>query len=304
MWTKHIDKKLIILHVLLEEYQKTGITEIRRSMLKSSCIDKLINESGGSQEIYGGSFERYLKQLEELRAINIKRVTKTTKVTITTIISDIPRIESLLLNKRMYDTIDMNMKIARRQIEYSLWEEIIVEEVGSILDKKRRELVQNANPELPLMDDSLFHPVMKETVTKIASNLASRIYEFHIAHNDDRFQWDRDLMIDFGMLARKISSRNPRAPFSIFIEYKGKSDGEEKLGLVFGHAVFKIIAESFLKWTKLFNYDVSQEDIEKISSGHVYLLSGDTKKYYDIFYSVLLKKYMTAWGESLKDLAV
>jgi hypothetical protein len=87
-------------------------------------------------------------------------------------------------------------------------------------------------------------------------------------------------------------------------KYKGKSDGDEELGLALGPAVFKIIAESFLKWTKLFNYDVSQEDIEKISSGHVYLLSGDTKKYYDIFYSVLLKKYMTAWGESLKDLAV
>ena len=89
----------------------------------------------------GGSFERYLKQLEELRAINIKRVRKTTKVTITTIISDKPRIESLLLNKRMNDTIDM--KIASRQIEDSLWEEIIVEEVSSLLDKKRREIVQN-----------------------------------------------------------------------------------------------------------------------------------------------------------------
>jgi len=73
--------------------------------------------------------------------INIKRVRKTTKVTITTIISDIPRIESLLLNKRMDDTIDM--KIASRQIEDSLWEEIIVEEVSSLLDKKRREIVQN-----------------------------------------------------------------------------------------------------------------------------------------------------------------
>jgi hypothetical protein len=38
----------------------------------------------------------------------------------------------------MNDTIDM--KIASRQIEDSLWEEIIVEEVSSILDKKRREL--------------------------------------------------------------------------------------------------------------------------------------------------------------------
>jgi hypothetical protein len=97
MWTKHIDKKLIILHVLLEEYQKTGVTNVRRSRLKDMCNDKLLEESGGSQEIYRGSFERYLKQLEELRAINIKRERKTTtKVTITTIISDIPRIESLL----------------------------------------------------------------------------------------------------------------------------------------------------------------------------------------------------------------
>jgi hypothetical protein len=88
--------------------------------------------------LWGGSFERYLKQFEELRAINIKRVRKTTKVTITTIISDIPRIESLLLNKRMNDTIDM--KIASRQIEDSLWEEIIVEEVSSLLDKKEEKL--------------------------------------------------------------------------------------------------------------------------------------------------------------------
>ena len=88
----------------------------------------------GKYSIYGGILERYLKQLEELRAINIKRVRKTTKVTITTIISDIPRIESLLLNKRMNDTIDM--KIASRQIEDSLWEEIIVEEVSSLLYKK------------------------------------------------------------------------------------------------------------------------------------------------------------------------
>ena len=121
----------------------------------------------------GGSFERYLKQLEELRAINIKRVRKTTKVTITTIISDIPRIESLLLNKRMNkrmnDTIDM--KIASRQIEDSLWEEIIVEEVSSLLEKKGREIVQKLNPELPFMDDRLFHSVMKETVTRIASIL-------------------------------------------------------------------------------------------------------------------------------------
>ena len=195
------------------------------------CNDKLLEESGGSQEIYGGSFERYLKQLEELIAINIKRERKTTtKVTITTIISDIPRIESLLLNKRMNDTIDM--KIASRQIEDSLWEEIIVEEVSSILDQKRRELVHNANLELPFMDDRLFHSVMKETVTRIASNLASRIYEFHIAHKDDRFQWDRDLMLDFGILARKVANRNPRAPFSLFIEYKGMSDRDEKLGLI------------------------------------------------------------------------
>jgi hypothetical protein len=88
--------------------------------------------------LWGGSFERYLKQLEELRAINIKRERKTTKVTITTINSDIPRIESLLLNKRMNDTIDM--KIASRQIEDSLWEEIIVEEVSSLLDKKEEKL--------------------------------------------------------------------------------------------------------------------------------------------------------------------
>jgi hypothetical protein len=57
------------------------------------------------------------------------------------------------------------------------------------------------------MDDRLFHSVMKETVTIIALFLASRIHEFHIAHKDDRFQWDRDLMLDFGILARKVAQK-------------------------------------------------------------------------------------------------
>jgi hypothetical protein len=38
----------------------------------------------------------------------------------------------------MNDTIDM--KIASRQIEDSLWEELIVEEVSSLLDKKEEKL--------------------------------------------------------------------------------------------------------------------------------------------------------------------
>jgi hypothetical protein len=40
------------------------------------------------------------------------------------------------------------------------------------------------------------------------------------------------MMLDFGILARKVANRNPRAPFSLFIEYKGMSDGDEKLGLI------------------------------------------------------------------------
>ena len=71
MWTKNLDKKLIVLQILSEFYERNNETEIRRARLKESCEDRLNQVTGGLHDNYGGSFDRYLRELEQIGAITI-----------------------------------------------------------------------------------------------------------------------------------------------------------------------------------------------------------------------------------------
>src|SRR5436309_628071 len=126
MWTKNIDKILIILQVLLEIYEKNSITKVRRSVLKKRCEDRLNIRTEGEQVDYGGSFERYLKELEEKDAIKIIHDSKKKK---TIIIPIIPRIHSLLTTIRLNGLADESTPhLTEEEIQQSTWEKIIENE--------------------------------------------------------------------------------------------------------------------------------------------------------------------------------
>ena len=137
MWTKNIDKNLIILQVLYELYQKNNIDEIRRAELKEYCDNRLYELTSGEQVEYGGSFERCLNSLEELGAL--KCIKKGAKLTV--VVANIKRIENLLLDKKLNDTLgNVNVRMLQKKIEDELWEEIIEEEADFAFDRKREEL--------------------------------------------------------------------------------------------------------------------------------------------------------------------
>lgn len=56
LWTKDIDKQMLILEVLVQEYEKNGVKEIRHAALKELCDDMLNEKTEGRMEAYGGSF--------------------------------------------------------------------------------------------------------------------------------------------------------------------------------------------------------------------------------------------------------
>src|SRR5437762_12739657 len=93
MWTKNIDKRQIILQVLLEICEKNNITEVRRAVLKDRCDDELFKKTDGREDTYGGSFERYLKEMEGKNALKI--IQKSKKKTM--IAPNITKIKRLLL---------------------------------------------------------------------------------------------------------------------------------------------------------------------------------------------------------------
>src|SRR4026208_1907995 len=132
MWTKNTDKRLLILQVLYDLYQKNNITEIRRVKLKELCDNKLNEETEGEQDDYGGSFQRYLKELEDKGMLRCIQVGKKE----TTIIADVRRIEYQVQLKEINESLDKkDKKILQTSFEDSIWEELVEETFSSELDK-------------------------------------------------------------------------------------------------------------------------------------------------------------------------
>jgi hypothetical protein len=183
-----------------------NITEVRRSVLKDKCEDQLNIKTGGEYVDYGGSFDRYLKELEEEKALEI--IQKSKKKTI--IVPNITRVKQLLVSKRLSGLLDESTPhFIEEEIQQEMWEKIIESEVGMTVDDKVKELVQRSTLSRSFEDSMInkSHPFMMEVTKKIASPLASMLYHFfYVSHKkDDGFQLDERTIMDLGILARRLA---------------------------------------------------------------------------------------------------
>ena len=288
LWTKDIDKEMLILEVLVQEYEKNGVKEIRRAALMELCDDMLNEKTEGRMEAYGSSFQRGLKALEEKMAL--KCVKKRPKLTL--IIPDIPRIKSLLLGKKFdqFANEDPDIRLTEQEIPATIWEKLVEQDIEITLEKGLKEINRKSNLSLDFNDEHIqrsYFP-LKEATKKINSYVISNLFDFIISHKDTNFLLDEDIATDIGQAASKILSRNIRAPFKVLIEYKGITESDAKLGLLFGAHTFNIASKYFVQWAQdVFHYKVSDEDIIKLEDGHIHLLTKTAKQYFDIFYDSL-----------------
>jgi hypothetical protein len=288
LWTKDIDKEMLILEVLVQEYEKNGVKEIRRAALKELCDDMLNEKTEGRMEAYGGSFQRGLKVLEEKMALNC--VKKGPKLTL--IIPDIPRIKSLLLGKKLDQSLneDSDIRLTEQEIPATIWEKLLEQDVEITLEKGLKEINRKSNPSLDFNDELIQRSYLplKETAKKINSYIIPNLFDFIISHKDENFALNEDIATDIGQIASKIMSKNITAPFKVLIEYKGIPGNATTLGLLFGTHTFNIATTYFVQWAQdVFHYKVSNEDIIKLQEGHIDLLTKTAKEYFDIFYNSL-----------------
>jgi hypothetical protein len=238
------------------------------------------------------SFERDLKILEEKLAI--KRDKRGYKDSY--IISDIKRIRSLLLDKKVNEFHDADMNITEEEIGPNIWSEIVEEGARIAVDNEFRNLNKNSDPLSPIIYRS--HSVMLELIGKTASFLESRLFEVYKAHQDANFQIDEKIMMDLGKSAHEIASKNPKARFKLIIEYKGAPERDEKLGEIFGPSFFPLLSKYFLKWIQIF-YDVSEEDRKNLDAYNIHLLSQTARSYFDLFRKTC-RYYVDLWSRSIK----
>ena len=240
MWTKNLDKKLIILQVLHEFYEKNNETEIRRARLKELCEDWLNQVTGGLHESYGGSFERYLRELEQIRAITI-RPQKSRKFTLIT--SNIGRIEALLTEAKLNESFRRSdKKMIEQNVEDSMLEELIENTYSLAIDKL-------FNPKSNPTPDSYF--IIKEMIAKVMANTLSRCFEFNISYEDQSgFQLDKQFITAIASPVITMAQRNSKAPFKITLEYKGMLQSSDEVRIRFGPVLLKMRDEYFIRWAK------------------------------------------------------
>jgi hypothetical protein len=129
---------------------------------------------------------------------------------------------------------------------------------------------------------------LDQPIKKINSYVIPNLFDFIISHKDANFLLDEDIAIDIEQVASKIMSKNIRAPFKVLIEYKGMTENDIILGLLFGDHTYNIASKYFVQWAQdVFNYTVSDEDRSKLEEGHKELLTKTAKEYFDIFYDSL-----------------
>jgi hypothetical protein len=288
LWTKNIDNEMLILEVLLQEYEKNGEKQIRRQKLKELCEDMLNEKTEGRMDAYEAPFQRALKALEEKMAVKYEK--KGPKLTL--IIPDIPRIKSLLLGKKFdqFANEDADIRLTEQEMPATILEKLLEQDVEIKLEKGLKEINRKSNLSLDFNDEHIQRSYLplKEAIKKINSYVIQNLFDFIISHKDANFLLDEDIAIDIGQVASKIMSKNIRAPFKVLIEYKGMTENDTILGLLFGAHTYNIASKYFVQWAQdVFNYTVSDEDIIKLQDGHIDLLTKTAKQYFDIFYDSL-----------------
>jgi hypothetical protein len=262
--TKSLDKKLIVLQILYEFYERNHETEIRRARLKELCEDRLNQVTGGLHDSYGGSFERYLRELEQMGAITI-RPQKSRKFTLIT--SNIGRIEALLTETKLNESFGRaDRKIIEQSLEDSMWEELIENTYNLAINKL-------INPTHSLTPDS--YVIMKEMIAKVMANTLSRCFEFNVSYDkQSNFQLDNQFITTVAGPVVRMAQRNPKAPFKIMLEYKGMPQSSEEVRMRFEPVLLNMRAEYFIRWVKAaFNYDLEEEDKRKLKGGQYDLLT-------------------------------
>jgi hypothetical protein len=277
MWTKKVDRKMLILRVLYELYQNNPTSEIKRAKLKEECDDRINLETNGAHEVYGGgSFEWCLKDLENKGLL--ERVHKKKKETI--IVPNINRIEYVLQRDELESSLDKaDRRVIETNVEDSILEEIIEEIYGKILDRVV-EINYNSKP-----PESYYE--IRNFIAKIIANMMSRAFDLNVSYDQSsKMQLNKELIKAIVTPIFEIVEHNLGSPFNIAINYKGLSIPSMEVLPRYEPGISQSFNNCFIEWVKsAYGFTISEEDEIKLREGNEKLLPKPASEYYNVFRS-------------------
>ena len=202
------DRKLIILQEVAKYCKGKNVDKIRYSDLKRRCNDRLSYLTDGYQTDFGGSFEKYIIDLEsnsEPAKSFLKRYKP--KPGKSFIIPDIPKIINLLNRKHLNNLVETIESSKEPYGALSLMDlPAGYSEVGLYFAQD---------------EDNLG----KSTAAVYTSNTLN-IYTTHL--DDKSFHLREEDIQQLQHFGNSIASRDKTMPFEITLEYKGDAHSTEK----------------------------------------------------------------------------
>lgn len=299
MRTKNLEYNLLLLEVLLTEYENFGILEIRRGRLLSLCQKSYDKKYGGYCELGTSTFQRCLADIEDEMAIVIvkSKNPRSTKIKL-----EIQRIKKLVNDIKsqqgLYrlDEKIQSQEIASQEIEPKAWEQYLQQVANASINNFNSPWINDTNEH-----SKYAHKVAQQCASILTAKLVSSRFGFTLTRQGNSELIDEYDLCQLAIVTSKIASKDLKQPFKLLIDFSGAPQSGQDWGLMWNKelrleilAHFKIFAEH------LFKFRFTKDDLYNLQEGYIDNLSMSARYCFDIFYKNYLLPTLKTIGWEYK----
>lgn len=253
------NKKLIILQILVEYCDRNKVDRVRYSELRQYCDTKLNTLTEGYQAVFGGSFDKYITDMEAKSEYPDNRLLTRHKQgpKKTFIIPDIPKIKAYFQSKVIARSFD-NMDLTEEQLDPRL-----VEDAAKQVSMKMFNLKQLKYLTGNLSDKHYYRFLLEAGAEIDAARAANNWRLYYASPNNSTFKMSKEITEEFLKLGYVTANKNPQQPLKIILEFRGISRTDDDS--MDAHLFVRKYYEWFVKWARRFHkYEITDEDKNRL----------------------------------------
>lgn len=274
--TKNIEYNLLVLEVLLDEYEKTGNIELRRFYLLDLCETAYTQKYGGQSELGHSTFKRCLNDLHEDMAIRVEKI----GVKKTSIIMNPERIRKLVNEmKSKLGLYRLKTKLSIEDIEPETLEEFFKQMSEAILKNYSNSWLDNIGKQ-----SHYANVIAQKCASEIFAKLISSRFGFTLSVNNDGFtSIDKSHLLELGIVTSEIASNHLYETFQLLIDYSGIPESND-WGAITTEDLWGVIIIGFKVFAKrVFKFDLSKHDMKSLVDKRPSSMSKGAIRLFDIF---------------------
>jgi hypothetical protein len=253
------NKELIILQRLVEYCDRNKVDRVRYSVLRQDCDSRLNTLTEGYQVVFGGSFDKYITDMEVKSESPDNRLLTRYKQgpKKTFIIPNIPKIKAFLQSKAIVRSFD-NIDLTEEPLDPRLVEDAAKQASMEKFNQKQLKFLTGN------LSNKHYYRFLLEAGGEIDAARAAYNWRLYYASpNNSTFKISKEIIKEFLKLGYVTAYDNARQPLKIILEFRGiaGTDDDSMDASLFARKY----CEWFVKWARRFHkYEITDEDKKRL----------------------------------------